>query len=156
MKPLVIVLALLLATPSAALAQGPLTSQARAEVMRQYSTHPGGGEAVAYTGMEHPLMFWIGVGMVAIGLVAVVASTTWERDSDLSEEYRNVRLGRDLAPCGTDPKETALPIADCQMNNGLFWAGTGIAGIGTGLMFYGGRQTQYVRPYPSVRWSVRF
>ena len=64
------------------------------------------------------MVFWTGVGLLAAGIVGMVAAVTWERESDLSDEYRTVRLGRDLAPCGTDPIDTILPIAECQVNAG--------------------------------------
>jgi hypothetical protein len=154
MKPVTVLLILLLAAPAAA--QGPLAAQARVALAAQLDAAPR--ELVLTSRMESPILFWIGVGLLAAGVVAIVGAVSWEQESDLSAEYANVRLGRDLAPCGTDAGATTKPIADCKVNDELLWVGAGVALVGGGLMVYGGRQIQIVqRPAPPViRYSIKF
>jgi hypothetical protein len=156
MKAIALVLVLVLGLPPAAAAQGPLTQQARAELARALEAPPR--EVVIESRMQAPVVFWIGVALLAAGVIGVVASVSWERESDLSHEYSNVRLGRDLAPCGTDPAATTRPIADCKVNDELAWVGSGLALAGGGLMLYGGRQIQQIDPdpYPGIRYTLKF
>ena len=94
------------------------------------------------TAMHSPPLFWTGTAIVAGGALAVIAAQTWARESDLSLEDPNTRLGRDLAPCGTDPGRTRVPVADCKTNTGLLVFGI-IASAGGGvLMAYGGQRVQ--------------
>jgi hypothetical protein len=79
--------------------------------------------------------FWVGVVMAAAGGALIVASVTSEQRSDLSKEDPRARLGVHLAPCGTDPSDTALAIADCEPHYGLLGFGSGLLGVGSFLMF---------------------
>jgi hypothetical protein len=109
------------------------------------------------TRMRSPVLFWAGAGLVAGGTIVAVAALTWERDSDLSLEDVNTRLGRDLAPCGTDPKKTRMPIADCKVNSGLLWLGGGMLAGGGVLMAVGGQTVQIVELGPrAFAMRVRF
>jgi len=158
MKTLTIVLAMVIGLPAPGLAQGPLAAQARAAAVALELERAGDpGLVVLRTDMEHPTLFWIGVGLLAGGVLAMVAAVTWDQESDLSNEYRTTRLGTDLAPCGTDPIDTLLPIAECKVNTGLLWVGGGLTTIGGGLMVYGGQRVQHVRPAPpGIRMTLRF
>jgi hypothetical protein len=154
MKPIALGLVLLLLLPAGVAAQGPLATQAHAALARELAAPP---EVVLEARMESPILFWIGVALVAAAVVGIVASVSWAQESDLSAEYANVRLGRDLAPCGTDAGATTKPIADCKVNDELLWVGSGLALAGGGLMLYGGRQIQTVIPTPAgIRYSVKF
>jgi hypothetical protein len=106
-----IILIILTAIPVAAqdgpIARSVARQYARPDVTTTYSTE-----------MRSPALFWAGAALVAAGAVVSVAGFTWERESDLSLEDPNTRLGRDLAPCRTDPSATRL---DCRLqgNTGL-------------------------------------
>ena len=150
MKPLVLLLVLAVASP--AVAQGPLATSARQEAARladqQYAY--GHYENVP---IKSPTFVWIGIGLVAIGIAAALASTTWEQRSDLSQEDINTRVNRDIAPCGSDPDTTVLPIADCEVNTPLLAIGLGVAGAGGALILYG---SQPVSHSPAIRFTVKF
>jgi hypothetical protein len=150
MKMLTTLLVLLLSTPVAA-QDGPI-----ARAIRQYA-RPDVTPTIYTTRMRSPLMFWSGVVLVGGGAAVIISGVTWAQDSDLSLEDANTRLGRDLAPCGTDPQRTRQPIADCKPNTGLLLLGSGMA-IGGGLMMIVGGQTiQVVSVGPrSVTMRVRF
>ena len=124
---------LLLFTLPTTVSAGPIAESAA----RQYA-RPG-----SYTtAMHSPPLFWTGTAIVAGGALAVVAAQTFAQESDLSLEDPNTRLGRDLAPCGTDPGRTRQPVADCKTNTGLLVFGI-IASAGGGvLMAYGGQRVQ--------------
>jgi len=157
MKAIAVLLACLIAAPAAA--QQPLGDQARTALARDLADdrRRPAPLVVIESEMESPIMFWIGVGLLAVGVVAAIGSVTFEQRSDLSAEYRNLRLGRDLAPCGTDAEETALPIAECEVNAELLWIGGALSAVGGGLMFYGGRQIQVVQPAPAaIRLTLKF
>src|SRR4030095_8953818 len=126
MKTLTTLLVLLLSTPVAA-QDGPIR-----RAIRQYA-RPDVTSSVYTTRMRSPLMFWSGVVLVAGGAAVIISGVTWAQDSDLSLEDANTRLGRDLAPCGTDPQRTRQPIADCKPNTGLLLLGRGMA-VGGGLV----------------------
>jgi len=155
MKALVALLIVVLVCPAPLLAQEPasLLQQARAETARVAAEEP---LVVIKKEMEHPLLFWTGAALLAIGVTSLVASATWAQQSDLSAEYTNVRLGRDLAPCGTDPDKAALPIADCQLNDALAWIGGSLTVVGGGMMVFGGQQIEVVQRRSLVLASVRF
>lgn len=160
MKALTVLLIGLLLWPSVAWAQSPaptLLEQGRAEVRRAAATRDI-PLVVVESRMEHPLIFWTGVGVLALGVVTMVGAVSWARDSDLSNEFQNVRIGTDLAPCGTEFDETRLPIAECKTNTGMFWLGTGLTAVGGGMMIFGGTQVEKVVPrrYPSISATVRF
>jgi hypothetical protein len=139
MKGLTIALVLLLSTPVAA-QDGPI-----ARAVKQY----GQQHTTTYsTQMRSPLLFWSGVALVAGGAVVTIAGVTWEQQSDLSLENANTRLGRDLAPCGTDPNVTRLPVADCKTNTGLLLLGSGMAVGGGLLMIIGGQTVQITQIGP--------
>lgn len=141
---------------SVAWAQTPtLLDQARAEVRRSERARDV-PLVVVESRMEHPLIFWTGVGVLALGVVTMVGSVSWARDSDLSNEFQGVRIGTDLAPCGTEFDETRLPIAECKTNTGMFWLGTGLTAVGGGMMIFGGKQIETVVRRPFVSASVRF
>jgi hypothetical protein len=138
-KLLTTLLVWLLATPVAA-QDGPI-----ARAVKQY----GPPTTTTYsTRMRSPVMFWSGVGLVAGGAIVSIAAVTWAQDSDLSLEDRNTRLGRDLAPCGTEPSVTRLPIADCKSNTGLLLLGSGLAVGGGLLMIIGGQTVQITQIGP--------
>jgi hypothetical protein len=150
-----IALLLVLSCPAPLLAQTPrsLVSQARDQAARLAREEP---LVVIKKEMEHPILFWTGAALLALGVTSLVASATWAQDSDLSAEYTNVRLGRDLAACGTDPDSTRLPIADCKLNEGLAWIGGSLTIAGGGLMVFGGKQIEVVQRRSLVLASVRF
>jgi hypothetical protein len=149
MKLITLVVGLLLATPAAA-QDGPI-----ARAVKQYGQAP---PTTTYsTQMRSPAMFWSGVALVAGGAVITVAGVTWAQESDLSLENPDTRLGRDLAPCGTDPARTSQPIADCRPNTGLLLLGSGLAVGGGLLMIVGGQTVQITQLGPrSVAVRVRF
>jgi hypothetical protein len=154
MNTLTALLIVVLVCPAPLLAQEPsLLQQARAETARVAAEEP---LVVLKKEMEHPLLFWTGAALLAIGVTSLVASATWAQQSDLSAEYTNVRLGRDLAPCGTDPDKTSLPIADCQLNDALAWIGGSLTVVGGGMMVFGGQQIEVVQRRSLVLASVRF
>lgn len=138
---------LALATPVSA---GPLLDSAK----RQYATPPPPG--YYSTEMASPLLFWTGAALVAGGTVAIVASLTWAQESDLSLESPNTRLGRDLAPCGTDPTRTRQPVADCKTNVGLQVFGILTSAGGGVLMAVGGQRVQIVSSPSRVGVRVRW
>jgi len=153
MKLITLVVVLGLATPAAVQA-GPIADA----VARQYAA-PQPTVTTYSTQMRSPIMFWSGVALVAGGAVVTVAGVTWAQTSDLSLEDANTRLGRDLAPCGTDPQRTAQPIADCKANTGLLLLGSGLAVGGGLLMIVGGQTVQITQLGPRafaarvrVRW----
>ena len=147
---LLVLLSLALATPAAA-QDGPI-----ARAVAQYGRPPV--TTTTYTTrMRSPLLFWSGVALVGGGTLVTVAGVTWEQSSDLSLEDLNTRLGRDLAPCGTDPNRTPLPVADCKPNAGLLWLGAGMAVGGGVLMIIGGQTVQIVEVTPhSLAMRLRF
>jgi hypothetical protein len=155
MKGLAALLIVVLACPAPLLAQQPasLLSQARAETARVAAEEP---LVVLKKEMEHPILFWAGAALLAIGVTSLVASASWAQQSDLSNEFQSVRLGRDLAPCGTDPAETKLPIAECRLNDGLAWIGGSLMLVGGGMMVYGGKQIEVVQRRSLVLASVKF
>lgn len=148
MKILTTLLVLALATPAAA--QGPIarsvTKQADELATKTYRKE-----------MREPILFWTGAALVGAGALTGIAALTWERESDLELEHRNTRLGRDLAPCGTSPQRTTLPIADCKIHEGLLWFGASMLVGGGVLMLVGGQEVQVVEVGPaSAALRVRF
>jgi hypothetical protein len=148
MKCAVLLLVLALATPAAA--QGPIarsvTRQAEELTTKRYRKE-----------MREPVLFWTGVALVGAGALTGIAALTWERESDLELEHLNTRLGRDLAPCGTSPQRTTLPIADCKIHEGLLWFGASMLVGGGILMLVGGQEVQVVEVGPaSAALRVRF
>ena len=81
-------------------------------------------------------LFWLGLGLALTGAVLTGLAVTSERESDLSNENPNARLNVHLAPCGTNPEDTNLPIADCKVHEGLLYFGLGVTAAGTGLVWY--------------------
>jgi len=140
----------LLVAPVAA-QDGPI-----AAAVKQYGQAPA--PVTTYrTEMRSPVMFWSGVALASGGALSIVAAVTWAQQSDLSLEDANTRLGRDLAPCGTDINTTRLPVADCQVNHGLLWLGAGMLAAGGTLMIIGGDQVQIVETGPrAFAMRVRF
>lgn len=137
----------------ALLAQGPLQTSATREtaaLAHQYARPVGHWEKVP---VRSPTFVWVGIGLVVIGSVAAIVSVTAAQQSDLSAENINVRLNRDLAPCGADPNETRLPIADCKPNYPLLWIGVGLQAAGGAMILYGSRPAPMG---PSLRFRVRF
>jgi hypothetical protein len=139
----------LIAVPVAA-QEGPIRRSVRQYGERHHPTR-------ATTQMHSPLLFWAGAALVAGGTIAIVAAQTWAQESDLSLEDPNTRLGRDLAPCGTDPTRTRQPVADCKTNVGLQVFGILTSAGGGALMVYGGQRVQIVSVSPRrvafrVRW----
>jgi len=148
MMPTVLVLAMLAQGPL----PGPIATSAHREAVqlaRQYSA-PGHWEKVP---IRSPTFVWVGIGLVAIGSVAAIMAVTAAQQSDLSAEEINVRVNRDLAPCGSDPNETHLPIADCKPNYPLLWIGVGLQAAGGAMILYGSRPAPMG---PSVGFRVRF
>jgi hypothetical protein len=135
---------LLLATPVSA---GPLADAAA----RQY---PAPGHYT--TAMHSPALFWTGTAIVAGGALAVIAAQTFAQESDLSLEDPNTRLGRDLAPCGTDPGRTRMPVADCKTNTGLLVFGIMASAGGGVLMAWGGQRVQIYSTPTRVGFRVRW
>jgi len=167
MKTLAALLIVVLVCPAPLAAQKieeppSLLSQARAEARRAAENASVSARAqrdplvVLKKEMEHPLLFWTGAALLAVGVTSLVGSATWAQDSDLSNEFQSVRLGRDLAPCGTDPATTKLPLADCQLNDGLAWIGGSLTLVGGGLMVFGGKQIEVVQRRSLVLASVKF
>lgn len=137
---LVIILIILIIPTTAAAQDGPI-----ARAVKQY----GAPTTTTYsTQMRSPIMFWSGVALVAGGAVVSISAVTWAQSSDLSLEDANTRLGRDLAPCGTDPQRTKQPIADCKANTGLLLLGSGLAVGGGLLMIVGGQTVQITQIGP--------
>lgn len=131
---------ILFATTPATAQDGPI-----ARAVKQY----GQSQTTVYTTeMRSPVLFWSGAALVAGGTTAIVASLTWAQESDLSLEDPNTRLGRDLAPCGTEPSRTRLPIADCKTNVGLQVMGILVSAGGGVLMAYGGQRVQITQIGP--------
>jgi hypothetical protein len=149
MKILTTVLVLLVSTPLAA--QGPIAES----VAHQYGTGtlPPGRYTTA---MASPALFWSGAALVAGGSIAIIASMTWAQQSDLSLEDPSTRLGRDLAPCNTDPAHTRLVIADCKNNVGLQIFGILVSAGGGAMMAYGGQRVQIIAAPSRVGVRVRF
>jgi hypothetical protein len=149
MKLITLALVLGLATPAAA-QDGPI-----ARAVKQYGAPQ---PTTTYsTQMRSPVMFWSGVAVVGAGAVVTIAGLTWAQKSDLSLEDADTRLGRDLAPCGTDPRRTAQPIADCEANTGLLLLGSGLAVGGGLLMIVGGQTVQITQIGPrAFAMRVRF
>jgi hypothetical protein len=151
MKTLTTLLVLLLSAPVAA-QDGPI---ARA-VKKQYA-RPDLTTTTYSTQMRSPVLFWSGLAIVSAGVFVTVAALTWDQESDLSQEDLNTRLGRDLAPCGTE--RTVLPVADCKPNTGLLWLGASMEVGGGIMMVVGGQTVQIVSVGPhatAVRMRVRF
>jgi len=134
----------------APLSAGPLADA----VARQY----GGPVAPGHytTAMQSPALFWTGTALVGGGALAVIAAQTWAQQSDLSLEDPNTRLGRDLAPCGTDPGRTRVPVADCKTNTGLLVFGILASAGGGVLMAYGGQRVQIYAAPNRVGFKVRW
>ena len=157
MKPVTLLILVALLLPAPAAAQAPLVAQARAAAValeRERATDDQW--VVLESKMEHPILFWAGAGLLAVGVIAMLGSVTWARDSDLSNEFQSVRLGTDLAPCGTDLESTRLPVAECKINDELFWLGAALTITGGGLMVVGGKQIETVQRRPMVHASIRF
>ena len=148
MKALIAILLLCLPTT---LTAGPIAESAA----RQYGTGtlPPGHYTTA---LNSPVLFWAGAALVAGGTTAIVASLTWAQESDLSLEDPRTRLGRDLAPCGTEPSHTRLPIADCKTNVGLQVFGILVSAGGGAMMAYGGQRVQIVAAPSRIAVRVRF
>lgn len=127
---------------------GPLLDSAR----RQYATPV----RVYTTEMHSPMLFWTGATLVAGGTLAIIASLTFAQQSDLTREDPSTRLGRDLAPCGTDPAITRMPIADCKTNTGLQVFGILTSAGGGVLMAVGGQRVQIVSSPSRVGVRVRW
>lgn len=134
------------------LAQSPIQASVTREANRlaQYTQPAGHWEDQP---IKSPTFVWIGVGLVAIGTVAAILAVTSEQHSDLSNEQINVRINRDLAPCGSDPDTTRLPIADCKPNYPLLGIGLGMQGAGAAMILYGSRPAPM---RPTLTWRVRF
>lgn len=149
MKAMTTLLVLFLSMPVAA-QDGPIARSAA----RQY---PAPQTTVYTTEMRSAPLFWSGAALVAGGTTAIVASLTWAQESDLSLENANTRLGRDLAPCGTDPGRTRLPVADCKTNVGLQVFGILVSAGGGAMMAYGGQRVQIVSVGPrAMAMRIRF
>ena len=143
MLPIVLVAALL--------AQGPIQTSVTREAKR-LAQYPPAGHWEKQP-IRSPTFVWVGIGLVTLGSIAAIVAVTAAQQSDLSAEQLNVRLNRDLAPCGSDPDTTNLPIADCQPNYGLLWIGVGLQGAGAAMILYGSRPAPMG---PAVTWRVRF
>lgn len=149
MKPAMLVLASLLATP--AYAQSTI-HDAMAKEAAQYAAYHA-----HETHMRSRTLFWVGLGAVAAGTTLMIAASTWAQTSDLTFEDPATRLGRDLAPCGTDATTTDLPIADCQINKGLFVIGGSVALAGGAMMVLGAwTVTPSLGHRPMLAYRVRF
>ena len=133
------------------LAQSPIHASLTREANRLAQTY-GGGHWEDQP-IKSPTFVWIGVGLVAIGTVAAILAVTSEQHSDLSNEQINVRINRDLAPCGSDPDTTRLPIADCKPNYPLLGIGLGMQGAGAAMILYGSRPAPMT---PTLSWRLRF
>jgi hypothetical protein len=140
MKGWIALLVLMLAAPAAG-QDGPIARS----IATQYAAPT---TTIYTTEMRSPVLFWSGAALVAGGTTAVVAALTWAQESDLSLENPNTRLGRDLAPCGTDPSRSRLPIADCKTNTGLQVFGILVSAGGGVLMAYGGQRVQIAQIGP--------
>jgi hypothetical protein len=151
MKILASVLIGVLALPTVSFAQGPIAESAA----RQYKDNKTPTGFYYEEDMKHPMIFWAGAGLAGIGVLGALAAVTTRRDSDLSEEDPNTRLGRDLAPCGTSPKRTPLPIADCKVNAPLLTIGIVSASAGVLMMVYGGRRVCVSAVCPEVEVGAR-
>jgi hypothetical protein len=103
--------------------------------------------------VKNPTLVWVGIGLVAVGTLALIGSLTVYQQSDLSEEQPNVRLNLHLAPCRTDPLDTDLPIADCKPHYGLMTAGIAMQGAGAGLILWG---AQPAPKSPALQFRIRF
>jgi hypothetical protein len=135
---LVIILIILIIPTSGAAQDGPI-----AAAVKQYGqehTHRRHRD----TEMRSPMLFWSGVVLASAGVVSSVAALTWAQQSDLSQENINTRLGRDLAPCGSDLNNTRRPVADCKVNAGLLALGVGMLAGGATLMIIGGHPVHVV------------
>ena len=131
-------------------AQGPIAASVQKEARALATPH----DHYEDVPLRSPTLVWVGVGVLAIGILAAIAATTVEQQSDLDEEAPNVRLNSDLAPCRTDPDDTNLPIADCKVNIALLTTGLALTGAGGALILYG---SQPVSTHgPSVQFRVRF
>jgi hypothetical protein len=104
------------------------------------------------------VLFWSGVTLIAVGAIAVIGSVTWAQQSDLRNEFQSVHLGRDILPCGTDPTNATLPIAECKTHTPLLWIGSGLAVAGTGLVTFSLVTDPYHRAEhaPLLRVRLRF
>ena len=145
-----VVLLLVLALPAPAMA-GPLQASLQKEAARLAHDPPGHWEERPITS---PTFVWIGIGTLALGTFAVLAALTFKQQSDLSQEHPSTRLGRDLAPCNTDPEKTAKPIADCKTHHPLLAAGISLQGAGAAMIIYGARPLP--APSPALTVRVRF
>jgi len=133
-------------------AQGPIQTSVTREadqLAHQYG-QSGHWEKVP---VRSPTFVWIGIALVTVGTVASVLAVTTEQHSDLSKENINVRVNRDIAPCGSDPDTTRLPIADCKPNYPLLGIGIGMQAAGGAMILYGSRPAPMG---PSVGVRVRF
>jgi len=151
---LVWTVALVQALTVPASAQGPIARSVTAAAAKA-AQYP---RTTTYsTGMRSPAMFWSGATLVATGAIVDIAAVTWAKDSDLTHEDVNTRLNRDIAPCGTDPTVTRLPVADCKPNTGLLILGSTLAVGGGLLMVIGGQTVQITQVSPhSFTARVRF
>jgi hypothetical protein len=155
MKLLVAVLVLAIATP--AVAQTPI----KETVIISADLPPTRADYDDHHGHHHTrdqVIFWTGIAMIALGTLAAVGSVTWAQESDLSNEFKSVHLGRDILPCGTDPENATMPIAECKTNTPLLWIGTGLAAAGGGLVSYSMVTDPHnqARHAPLLRVRVRF
>ena len=98
-------------------------------------------------------LFWLGLGLALTGAVLTGLAVTSERESDLSNENPNTRINVNLAPCGTRPDDTNLPIADCKVHSGLLSFGLGVTAAGTGLVWY---SIDAAHSAPAIQYRVRF
>lgn len=99
-------------------------------------------------------LFWLGLALAVTGAVITGVAVTTARESDLSQEHPAARINVHLAPCGTDPLETDLPIADCKVNDGLLYLGLGVTAAGTALTVYS--LAVPPTPAPMLQYKVRF
>ena len=134
------------------LAQSPIQASLTREANRLAQTPYSGGHWEDQP-IKSPTFVWIGIGLVAVGTLAAILAVTSEQHSDLSNEQINVRINRDLAPCGSDPDTTRLPIADCKPNYPLLGIGLGMQGAGAAMILYGSRPAPM---HPALTWRVRF
>jgi hypothetical protein len=155
MKALVTLLVLAIATP--ALAQTPI----KETVIVSTDLAPDRENEYDHAGHHHTrdqVIFWTGISMIALGTLAAIGAVTWAQESDLSEEFKSVHLGRDILPCGTDPENATMPIAECKTNTPLLWIGTGLAAAGGGLVSFAMVTDPHnsAQHAPMLRVRVRF
>jgi hypothetical protein len=148
-RALIALLFVALATPAAAQSLRASVAPAVAADAAQYpSAKP------PQPPLRNEPLFWTGLVVGAAGIVVAILAVTSEQTSDLSNEYRSVRLGVDLAPCGTDQETTLRPVAECQPNGPMLWVASGMMATSAGLIVYGGGRDYTASP--TLRWRVRF